>query len=560
MPEDRTCRKKAGCLKMWGAIGFVCLIGFFAYKPTLGYFFTGTDTLTLIETASVASYRDLQRVFTTPLMAGTSFVERGKFYRPIAVLSYALDHAIWGLNPFGYHLTDLALHLLVVALAGWLVWFLTRGDLWVAGTAAALFAIHPILVESVPAPALRHDSLAALFLLAALCLLVRTGPGTSPSRRAVVAAVCSYVLALGAKETAIFFPCLVLAYHGVFSEKARVRERFLAAARGSAIFFLATLGYLAWRIHLLGSMGGYPENPVSITNAIAKSMDIVVLYFHDLLYPQDLLNISAVMLQSRFIFLLVILTAGCVLVGIGRRDPSGRTNVRVPCFLAVWLCLPLAVFVLSATFSHRNMYVAVIPFSALLSWVLVNGLRYAREASARNRCESCSEAPPAASLGMMRLNYCCIGFAAAVAVSLMASSPLLRHYPEVADSGKISSLFFKKLGAIVPRLPAEVTVHIYNLPAAIRHYEDETPRAREVGYLNDYSIKSLLNLHYPGNRLRILVHTRSRPERLPRDVSLGTEKRGPRDVRLFVSQVGMRDGPYLASNSPQSRSSHSFMR
>jgi len=140
----------------------------------------------------------------------------------------------------------------------------------------------------------------------------------------------------------------------------------------------------------------------------------------------------------------------------------------------------------------------------------------------------------------------------------MASSPLIRNYPEVADSGKLSSLFFKKLGAIVPRLPAGVTVHIYDLPAAIRHYEDVTPRAREVGYLNDYSIKSWLNLHYPGNRFRILVHTRSRPERLPMDVSLGTERRGPHDVRLVVSQVGLRDGSYLVSNSPRARSYRTY--
>ena len=89
------------------AILSVVVIGFLAHKPALGCFFTGTDTFTLIDTARVTSARDLIEILCNPLMAGSGFVSQGLFYRPVSTLSYSLDYFFWGLNPFGYHLTNL---------------------------------------------------------------------------------------------------------------------------------------------------------------------------------------------------------------------------------------------------------------------------------------------------------------------------------------------------------------------------------------------------------------------------------------------------------------------
>ena len=89
----------------------IALIAFLTYRDILGYFFTATDTLTLIDTSQIRSFRDIVRIFTEPLMNGTIFiVDGGKFYRPISVLSYSLEYSIWQLDPFGYHLSYLILH------------------------------------------------------------------------------------------------------------------------------------------------------------------------------------------------------------------------------------------------------------------------------------------------------------------------------------------------------------------------------------------------------------------------------------------------------------------
>src|SRR4030095_9619717 len=88
-------------------------VGYVAYQDMLGYFFTPTDSPTLIDPGRVRSFRDVLRIFNEPLMNGTTLTNLSLFYRPISTLSYSLDYSIWGLNPFGYHLTDLILHILV---------------------------------------------------------------------------------------------------------------------------------------------------------------------------------------------------------------------------------------------------------------------------------------------------------------------------------------------------------------------------------------------------------------------------------------------------------------
>jgi tetratricopeptide (TPR) repeat protein len=100
----------------------------------------------------------------------------GKTYQPIRVLSYAIDNALWGLNPIGYHVVNTALHALASVL---LFLFLCRAlpalspaapersHRLVAISAALLFAIHPINVEAVTWMSSRKYGLLAVFAFAA---------------------------------------------------------------------------------------------------------------------------------------------------------------------------------------------------------------------------------------------------------------------------------------------------------------------------------------------------------------------------------------------------------
>jgi protein O-mannosyl-transferase len=130
--------------------------------------------------------------------------------RPIVNASYAVDRAMWGRQPFGFHLTSVLLHALNVALLFVLVRGLTANGSDVAAIAAAsLFAVHPMMTEAVGYISGRAEILCAAFFLAALCTGRRwlTDGGAAWGLSTIVL----WIAAIGSKETAGAFPVVLLA-------------------------------------------------------------------------------------------------------------------------------------------------------------------------------------------------------------------------------------------------------------------------------------------------------------------------------------------------------------
>ncbi|MCU0856794.1 MAG: tetratricopeptide repeat protein [Pontiellaceae bacterium] len=92
---------------------------------------------------------------------------RDTFYYPLTVLSFMIDAEIYGMNPSGFHLSNLLLHTGSVLL---LFWFLVRltGSFWKSAAVASLFAIHPLQVEAVAWVTGRKDVLSGVFFMLTL--------------------------------------------------------------------------------------------------------------------------------------------------------------------------------------------------------------------------------------------------------------------------------------------------------------------------------------------------------------------------------------------------------
>ena len=102
-------------------------------------------------------------------------------YPPLTVFTHSLDYRFWGLNPVGYHLTDLFLYALIVAAFFFLAEQLT-GDGRAAFAAGTLFAVHPVHVESVAWLSSRKDGVAMLCYLAAFLAYRASERGASTDR------------------------------------------------------------------------------------------------------------------------------------------------------------------------------------------------------------------------------------------------------------------------------------------------------------------------------------------------------------------------------------------
>lgn len=127
------------------------LVSVLVYAPTLGNGFVWDDQVVVVKNPVIRHLLPLSRFFSA---------EGPLKQRPLMSLSLALDRRLWGLNPFGFHLTNLLLHLLCCS-GVYLLGLRLLRSFGAAFSAALLFAVHPVHAEAVSALLGRSDLMAA---------------------------------------------------------------------------------------------------------------------------------------------------------------------------------------------------------------------------------------------------------------------------------------------------------------------------------------------------------------------------------------------------------------
>jgi len=223
----------------------------------------GWDSYPLIAAARIDSFGAFLGTFGEELMDGR--YPDGRFYRPVAHLSFALDHALGGLSPAAYHRADLvlaALTALLVALVARRLVATPETDVapvsaanalgsWVGPLVAGLvFLVHPIQLEVLPYAPRRADTLALMFTLATLLTLHRAH------------AACTFslaLLAMGSKETGFLVVPLAALWPLLSAHGQRPARRALLDTWPVA---LAAALALAARTAVLHGLGGHGESGV----------------------------------------------------------------------------------------------------------------------------------------------------------------------------------------------------------------------------------------------------------------------------------------------------------
>jgi tetratricopeptide (TPR) repeat protein len=129
------------------------------------------------------------------------------FYQPLTWLTYFVDYELYGLKAGGYHWTNLLFHLVNTVLLFWCLNLMT-GSLWRSGFVAALFALHPLHVESVAWIAERKDVVSGFFWMLTIGAYYFYTRKTSVARYLLVLVI--FVLGLMAKPMAITLPFVLL--------------------------------------------------------------------------------------------------------------------------------------------------------------------------------------------------------------------------------------------------------------------------------------------------------------------------------------------------------------
>ncbi|MBU0458983.1 tetratricopeptide repeat protein [Patescibacteria group bacterium] len=142
-----------------------------------------------------------------------------ELYIPITYLSFQIDYALAGLNATWFHFVNLFIHVLNAIL----VFVLTKkitSKKYLALPIALIFALHPINTEAVAWISARKELLSTLFFLLSFLSYIRF---KEVGKKWLILSIIFYVLAMGAKVTAIVLPILLLAYDSlVLNPKSQI--------------------------------------------------------------------------------------------------------------------------------------------------------------------------------------------------------------------------------------------------------------------------------------------------------------------------------------------------
>lgn len=191
------------------ACGAAAVLGGLVYLNALHNPFVYDDYHTILTNTSIGRVTDLRAIVLHDVT------------RPLVNLSYALDRALWGEQPFGFHVTSVLLHVLTVAL----LFALTRrlAGPMAAFAAAALLAVHPMMTEAVGYVSGRSEVLCAVFFLLALMAGHRWLHGDGAKWGGLTIALWAATLAT--KELGAMFPFVLLGYDLLVVRPAPIERR-----------------------------------------------------------------------------------------------------------------------------------------------------------------------------------------------------------------------------------------------------------------------------------------------------------------------------------------------
>ena len=186
------------------ALATLCLLIAVSYFPATQAGFVWDDVV-LTGAKPLQSIGGLWEIWFEP----RALTDYEGHYWPILYTTFWLEHRLWGVNPLGYHIVSVLLHMAVTLLLWHLLRRLAAPGAWVV---AAVFAVHPLHVESVVWVIGRKDLLATLFYLAAALCYIRFVQARRWRRYA--GALILFVLSLLSKAIAVTLPVSLLIWHG----------------------------------------------------------------------------------------------------------------------------------------------------------------------------------------------------------------------------------------------------------------------------------------------------------------------------------------------------------
>jgi len=249
-------------------------------------------------------------------------------WHPLTWISHMLDCQIYGLNPVGHHFTSLLFHV-VNALLLFLVLNRMTGNIWPSAFVAALFALHPLHVESVAWASERKDVLSTFFWILTMWAYVQYTEQPNIARYLLI--ILAFCLGLMAKQMLVTLPFVLLLLDYWPLGRLGIKRRSFCGSAPVAVsirqcilekvplLILSAIACVTVYVvqQLTGTVKSFVEYP--LTWRIGNALVAYTVYIGKMFWPCHLAifyphpggNLSAWQITTA-IFLLAIITIGAI--------------------------------------------------------------------------------------------------------------------------------------------------------------------------------------------------------------------------------------------------------
>ena len=344
------------------------LVGAAIYENSLGNPFHYDDRLSVEDNRNIRAIGNIPGFFTDP---GTMTADPSKagHYRPLVVTSYAINYAIGGLNPVGYHITNLAFHVGSAFLVFLIMRAMLRGmdQVVLAAPAAGLiFLVHPFNSEAVNYITARSSVMSGFFYLLGFYCWVRFREGKPLTSIFYLTSLLAFMAGMLSKEVVITLPFVLWLYDLYFGERRRTLLNWRTYIHYLPFVFIVVIPYIVLWVSSFG--GALPPFNRSIWTQIFTALPVLILHWKMFLMPLHLTPVHYVEVYKTFwsfsvihsTFMLIIYVAIAILLYRILSRPC-----RLVSFFMLWFLIvlsPTTIIPLNAIFQENRGYLAVVSF------------------------------------------------------------------------------------------------------------------------------------------------------------------------------------------------------
>jgi len=276
------------------------------------------DFISFDDPIYVTGNRSIQAPMTLQGLRWAFTNTQAQFWHPLTWVSLMLDYQLYGLSPAGYHLTNLILHLFNTLLLFWLFHRMTN-EIWKSAIVAALFAWHPLHVETVAWIAKRKDVLSAFWEILSLCAYVYY---TENQAQKIRPCPFSFLLALMSKPMAVTLPVVMILLDYWPLQRLTLRKENISwQVKEKTLFFILAAVFSFLTVYIRYSLKNPFVQGISFSQRLANAPVAFVTYLKKTFLPCDLaifypLPSEISMIHALAAMLLIVIISALVIATI----------------------------------------------------------------------------------------------------------------------------------------------------------------------------------------------------------------------------------------------------